>query len=368
MYWGEHAPFLSTIDLRKLRLRDFMLQTAKASSVEVSAANLVWPRLAYPFGATDIEPFAIQYIFNSLRPPLLDSLSDIWSTSPIVLVGDKIVTIITMHKTLCSIDRETVKLLKQKEVFNARAFIIDKHFLIKQTHVDIPQDYSDNIFTNGTNKPLDVIFVKFVRVKYDPTTVDQKPYIRYVVYPFDSVKMFGSENFGSVVTLASMKLRESYLRSKHPFDTNLTPQDLVRSLEVMTQLPYISTKRDELALRLLGNREWAKTLALSLGIYEFGNNDVTFKYIHPALLECFLMIIKNNINQTKLACFLRLASKYLEEKSTSPASYISPFLIEDLFYKEFGTNINFGTAKLLGKYFFHLMHLVIPLSKGLNYS
>ncbi|MEM2703318.1 MAG: hypothetical protein QXR45_09170 [Candidatus Bathyarchaeia archaeon] len=368
VYWGEHAPFLSTMDLRELKLKDFILKTANASSVEISAANLVWPRLGYPFVVANIEPFATQYVFNSLRPPVLDSLFDIWSASPIVLVGDKIVTLITIHKTLCTIDKETVKLLKQKEVLNAKAFIIDHHFLIKQTTVDIPVEYSDSIFEKDVQKPLEVIFVRFVRVKYDPTTVDQKPYIRYVIYPFDSVKMFGPESFGSVLTLSSMKLRESYLQSKNPFDTNITPQDLVRSLRVMTQLPYISTKRDELAFRLLGSREGAKILASLLGIYEFGNNHVTFKYIHPALLECFLTTIKDNVNQTELACFFRVALKYLEDKLKSPSSYISPFLIEDLFYKEFRTNINFATAKLLRKYFFHLMHLVIPLSKGLNFS
>jgi hypothetical protein len=366
MYWGERVPFLYTMDLRNLKLRDFVLQSANASSVEVSAANLVWPRGAYPFSGVNIERLATEYIFNSLRPPTLGSLSDIWSESPIVLIGDRIVTLITIHKTLCTIDQKTVRLVKQKEVLNARAHIIDRNFSVKQTPVDIPQDYANEIFAKGRHEPLEVIFVRSVSLKYDSATEEQKPYIRYAIYPFESVKLFGFEEFGSVLSLASMKLRENYLQSKHPFNTSLTPRDLIGSLAVLAQLPFVSTKHDELAFRLLETKQGAEAFTLALGVYEYGNENATFRYIHPALLECFLMNFKTDLDQTKLTGLLRIAEKYLAEKSRSPTSYISPLFIEELFSEEFGTTIKFSEAKLLGKFLFRLTNLVIPLSKGLN--
>jgi hypothetical protein len=349
MYWGDQAAFLSTMNLRNLELRDFLLQSTNPASVEVSAANLVWPKLAYPFGVPNAE----------------NSLSDIWSESPLVLIGDRIITLITVHKTLCTIDQGTVRPLKYREAFNAKAYVIDRNFEVRETPVDIPQDYAAEVFTKRRNEPSEAIFIKFVRIKHDPTIKDQKPYIRYVIYPFESIKLFRSESFGTVLSLASIKLRESYLRSKHPFNITLTSKDLVKSLETLVKLPFGSFIGDEFVFKLLESDEGMRMLALGLGLYEYENS--TFKYIHPSLFECVLTTLKNRISKIELKGLLRIGERYLEERSQQPESPISPITIEELFKEELGIRINFGEAKLFARSLYYLTNVIIPLSKGLNY-
>lgn len=224
LYWGEHVPFLSTIDLRNLKLSNFVLKVNNSSSVEVSAANIVWPKSAYPLMNQELERLAAYYLFNSLMPPVLDGADNVWSESPLVIVGDKTLRFLTIHKTLCTIDEKTIRTLKVREVVNAKATVIDRRFNGMRIPIDIPEEYFNEFV--GRESPYEVVFVKDISIRYDPTVSEQSPYIRYTVYPFESIKLFGEESYGLPLSIASIVLRELYLRSNDPFYFTVTPKSL----------------------------------------------------------------------------------------------------------------------------------------------
>jgi hypothetical protein len=359
LYWGEQVPYLSTEDLKNLKLANFILKTSNPASVEVSASNICWPKCAFLFQRGDeLERCGICYLFNSLMPPILDA-NEIWFESPFILIGDRTVRISTIHKTLCSIDKRSIKPIEERKVFNVKASIIDRNFNLKHILVDVPEEYIDQLMSSESFH--EVVFVKDIRLNA-PTINEQRPYVRYTVYPFESVKVLGGENYGLLLTITSIILRVCYLRSKDPFYFTLTSDEFKQYLaKIFRQFPYSHT--NELGLKLVESREGLKVLLSLLGVYDLDGQ--FFIYFHPALLECFLSNLKGPINKNNLIRIQRIVYNcYKKADSFTKLSGIS--LIKDLFRKEFGIVPNDSQAIKLIQAVFSVIDLCIPLSKFFN--
>ena len=360
LYWGECVPFLSTIDLRNLKLGNFILKVNSSSSVEVSAANLVWPKSAYPLMNKELERLAADYLFNSLMPPVLDGVDEVWSESPFVLIGDRTISFLTIHKTLCTIDKKTARTLTDRDVVNAKVNLIDRSFAVRRVPVDIPEECFGEFIRKGS--PCEVVFVKTMKFKYDPTMGEQKPYIRYTVYPFESVKLFGGEGYGWLLSLASMVLRERYLRSGDPFFFTITPEEFEWYLDKILGPLSHGYINEQFGLRLVESQEGLYTLASLLGVY--ASDGPTLSYLHPALFECFPSSLEDRIEKNDLVRFQRIASRY-GQKAESLRSVSGVLLLQELFEKEFGSILNYRTASMLREPLHNLLNICIPLSKAL---
>jgi hypothetical protein len=359
LYWGKQAPFLSTEDLKNLKLANFVLKAHNPASVEVSASNICWPKSAYPFSrGEEFERWGICYLFNSLMPPILDA-NEVWFEGPFILIGDRTVRILTIHKTLCGIDKRSIRPIEQRRVVNVKASIIDRNFNLKHILVDVPEECIEQLMSSESFH--EVVFVKDIKLNA-PTINGQKPYIRYTVYPFESVKVLGGENYGPLLTITSIILRDRYLRSKDPFYFILSLGEFKQYLaKIFRQFPFAHT--NEFGLKLVESEEGLKILLSSLGVYDLDGR--SFLYFHPALLECLLSNLKCPINKNNLVRLQRIVYKcYKKADSFTQLSGIS--LIKDLFKREFGIVPNDGQAVKLIQAVFSVVELCIPLSKFFN--
>jgi len=359
LYWGESVPFLSTTSLKNLNLRNFVLKVNSPSSVEVSAVNIIWPKSAYPLMNQELEHLIPYYIFNSLMPPILNDIGEVWFEAPLVFIGDKMVRFLTIHKTICAIDVKNIKTFADKSVVNTRATLIDRSFSVKRVYLDIPEEYFDKLVGKG---PLrEVIFIKDTKFSYDPTRSVQRPYIRYVVYPFETIKLFGEESYGLPLSVVSMVLREYYLKSKDLFLFNLTPEEFRRYL-VRILSPFSHTQINEFGLRLIESRKGLSTLASLLRVYV--SDASIFSYLHPALFECFISSLKGRIERNYLIGLQRIASRYVQE--SEPSRIVSNvLLIQKLFEEELGFTISYSEAERLIIPLHTFVKVCIPLSKAL---
>lgn len=359
IYWGESIPFLSTLNLRDIKLNNFLLKVNKPSSVEVSAANLVWPKSGYHFINKELEELAKKYVFNSLMPPLFDNLGQIWMESPFVLIGDKTVNFLTIHKTFCNVDLNAAKIFKERGIINTKATIIDRNFIPRRIPIDIPEEYFDEF---KKEYPYEVLFVKVMKFRYDPTSNEQKPYLRYTIYPFTSTSIFGNENYGWLLSLISIVLRERYLRSDNPFKLTITPEDLKWYLNKIVSTLNIKVDR-QLGLKLIENTNGLLALAFALGVYT--SEDSSPSYIHPALIERFPFNFEDQFEKNDLIRFQKVVSMYSQEAgSLNKPNRV--FSLQKLFEKEFNYSINFKTAYQLESSLYNLVNVYIPLSKTLN--
>jgi len=359
LYWGEDVPFLSTSDLRNLRLSNFVLKANNPASVIISAANLAWPKSAYPLINQELKRLATYYLFNSLLPPILNGRDEVWFEAPFILVGDRIVRFLTIHKTLCSVAQKTARAIRDRGVINAKATIIDRNFRAKHISIDIPEECFDEFIKKGP--PYEVIFVKTMKVRCDPTMIEQRPYIRYTVYPFESIKLFGEESYGWLLTIASIVLREFYLMSSDPFFFTITPKEFQWCLaKILKSLPCGDI--EQFALRLIETKEGLYLLASLLGVYVPEGSFLS--YLHPALFECLPFSLKGQVGKDELVRFQRIASEYLAKAESLPRSY-SNFLIQELFRREFGSPLDYTTANYLRTALHYLVRTFIPLSKDL---
>ena len=355
LYWGEQVPFLSTSDLRSLKLSNLVLKVNSPSSVDVSVANFVWPKSAYPLMNPEFKRLAVYYLFNSLMPPVLDTY-EVWSEAPFILVGDKTVNFLTIHKTLCSVNMNTVMNLRDKNTVSCMVKVIDHSFTLRRIHVNIP----DNCIDEFSKRTLhEVICVKTMKFRYSSPMTDKS----YTIYPFESVKLFGKD-YGWLLSVVSMILRKYYLLSDNPFYFIITPKEFKMYLSKI--LPLLSDDHvKELGLRLVENTEGLHTLASMLGVYISDDHYLT--YLHPGLLECFLSSFEDQVTVTKtnLKKFQRIASIYAQ-RDESLGRLEKVFLIEDLFKQEFDLNLNYDKARQLMKSIHNLIKVYIPFSKRIK--
>jgi hypothetical protein len=257
------------------------------------------------------------------------------------------------------IDEKSIRTLKERGVVNARATVIDRGFNERRIPVDVPEDCFNELVTG--EPPYEVVFVKDIRIRYDPSVSEQKPYIRYTIYPFESIKLFDEKSYGLPLSIVSTVLRELYLRSNDPFYFTVTPEEFKRLL-IKILSPFSHDHINKLGLKLVESRNGIYTLASLLGVYS--SDGSLLSYLHPALLEC-LIGLERRVEKKYLISLQRIASKCTQE-AESLGSLQSVFLIQELFKEEFCYKPSYSVAKRVMVSLYNIVKTCIPLSKGLG--
>ena len=316
IYWGEKNPILSPKEFGTFNLKNSILEAEKPDSVEVSTVNLVWPKSVYPVKNQELERWAVLYLFNVLLPPTFNVYDEVWLESPFIIIGEKDITIITLHKTLCSIDRGSIREIERKGIVNVKATIIDRDIKLRNIPVDIPQEHIKE-FTERKS-PCESIFIKRISLVGRSGSESLKLYKRYTVYPFGSIKLFKEEGYGHLLTAISIILRNRYLKSEDPFFITLTLGELKDKMRLL----FRGTS-EELGLRLLESREGLNNLVSLLEVYNAENS--SFLYLHPAFIELFYLLMdhEGKFARESLLQFIKaIISRYYKiTGSPTPAQF-----------------------------------------------
>jgi len=336
IYWGEQNPFLSVEMLREINLKNFILKVENPSSVKISTMNLVWPKSARITENQELKHWASLYLFNALLPPTFDASGELWSESPFIIVDDRDIILITLHKTLCSVDEKSARIIERRGIVNIRSTIIDRDLKHRNILIDIPQEYLEEFIER--KYLCESIFVKRVWLRGYPESGSLKPYKRYTVYPFSSAELFKEESYGRLLTAMSIILRDSYLKSRNPLSLALTPRELKDKMRSFLH----GVPGKELGLRLLESEEGLSRLVSLLEVYY--PEDSSFLYLHPVLIECFYILAgrKGKLTRENLLHFLKAVSRYYStSKPLTPAQFKE-------FYEKLASITGFaeGEAKL----------------------
>lgn len=366
IYWGEAKPFLSVQKLKDLGLSNIVLKADDPSSVEVSVTNLTWPKSAQLYKDDNLEQILPLYLFNSLMPPILSGEGEFWFESPFVIVGDRILNLITVHKTICNVDKDVNKLRETNGMVTVQSKVMDRNFDAKSVLIDMPEKSFDKL--NDREPPYEVVFVKNIALQADPSTGKYRHKIRYTIYPFDSIQLF-KENYGWLLTAASITLREFYLATNHPLSFSTTTSDFKLKLTRINRSLFYGNTKNNLAATQIESQSGIQTLATLLGVY-IPNDNQTILYLHPALIEPLLTITKNNFTKDNLVKFEKVVSDYYTYYCQNPMQQQSAqkkaFKLQELFEKEFGSILKLSEALRLSGTLDKLLNTCVPLSKALS--
>lgn len=329
VYWGEKQFFFDPDMLKKLDLENFLIDVDKPSSFKISAANVAWPKSVDNIYATEanLSNFVNQYVFNTLFPPELNDISNIWSDSPFLIVGDQFVEFYSVHKTIASLDLKTVR--RGDDQMLVTAYILDNTFSTRKVTVGIDEELLDL-----ANKPVfETVLTKGIAL----SARHQVPRVRLSIYPFESISLF-AQSHGILFTALSLILRKLYLESGLAFDIG------VRTDAVLTQLRHLISQKvfnrykwDDLASKVLTSQS-ANSLINMLGVYKEENGKIS--YLHPSLIECLAVLfrdmhkIENVPLRTALISLLDILGKINFQKNTGLSRTLE---VQGQLEKVFGT-------------------------------
>lgn len=287
VYWGERQFFLDPEKLRDLNLSNLLIHVDKPSSVQVSAANLAWPKALenITLECPTIADITRRYLFNILLPPKLNRVYDVWDEAPFVIVGDRTVEIFTVHKTICSIDLRNAKRVGKNTLVTS-AYTLDRNLEVKKIRCGVPEE-SINLLSRES--VVEAVLTKMIRVS---NLEGVKPIFRISLYPFESAKtkIFAGESPGVLATAISIVLRLLYLKSANllKLDTNIHEVRKI-VLNIFSKRPFDRYTWSSLSSQLIESDDGLKLMLKLLDIYEINQNDII--YLHPALLECLLVLV-----------------------------------------------------------------------------
>jgi hypothetical protein len=361
IYWGEKQFLFDPNQLKKLKLESFMMSVDKPSQVSNSLANLIWPKsISKIYKNSNIVDLTKNYLLNALFPPKMTNISDIWSEAPFVIIGNNVVELFTIHKTICSLDHSNIRKLGNGFT-RTFANILDSNLSIRRVHCYIPSDSLQQI----RDKPVtEAIVSKYFRI-YKPGH-PSKSFCRLSLYPFESAEIFKGEIPGIFATAAFIVLRSLYFRSDELI--RLKPGLLeIRNLilQIFRHKSFSRCSWETIDSRILESLEGTRILLELLGVYKIQANRVTF--IHPSLIECvysFLNKIHNlSYNEIKIAAML-LAEIINSNRISLDMDSI--FNVQEIFEKNMGLRLTFKDARDLLGSLRVVKDTIIPLSKQLN--
>ena len=361
IYWGEKQSLFNPDQLKKLKLESFMISIDKPSQVSNSLVNLVWPRsVDRMYKNSNIIDLTKNYLLNALFPPKMTNISDIWSEAPFVIVGDNVVELFTIHKTICSFDHSHIR-RSEKDFAQIFAKILDSNLSIRRVCFYISSDSLEHI---KDKLVTEAIVSKYFRI-YKPGHPG-KSFCRLSLYPFDSTEVFKGEVPGVLVTVASIVLRSLYFRSNELIRLEPELSDIRNFiLQIFRQKPFSRYSCETLGFRLLETLEGTRILLELLGVYDTKATKVTF--IHPSLIECVYSFLNGihvlGYDEIKKAATL-LAEIINSNRISLDMSNV--FNVQEIFEKNMGLRLTFKNAKELLSSLRVAKKTIIPLSKQLN--
>lgn len=361
IYWGEKQFLFDPDQLKKLKLESFMMSVDKPSQVSNSLANLIWPRsLGKIYKNSNIVNLTKYYILNALFPPKMIDINDVWSEAPFLIVGNNIVELFTIHKTICALDRSYVH-RSEEDFTRIFANILDSDLSIKRVHCYISTDSLEHVKDKSVTE---AIISKHFRI-YKPGYPGGSFY-RLFLYPFESAELFKGEIPGVLATAASIVLRSLYFRSNElvRLEEEL-PEIRNHLLRILRYKPFSRYLWETLGLRFLETVEGIRILLELLEVYKIQDTKVMF--IHPSLIECAYSVLNEmhdwSYDEIKTAATL-LAEIITSNRISFDIS--SVFNVQEIFERNMGLRLNFKSARNLLESLRVIKNTIIPLSKQLN--
>jgi len=363
VYWGEKQFLFNPEQLKKLKLRSFVVGVDTPSNVDVSLANLVWPKsVSKIYGRkSGLEDISKNYLYNALFPPKLSpNFLDIWSESPFVIIGNNAVDIFTIHKTICAFTSSRAKKI-EKDIIQTKIKILDSNLTMKETQVCVSPQSLDQIKKDTITG---VIASKHFRIY--KTGHPKKASLRLSIFPFESTEIFRNEIPELIATVASIVLRSLYFRSGNLLTLKSGFSKFHdEMMQVFRHRTFNKYRWETLGSRLLKTDEGLQILLRLLNVYHHKENSILF--IHPCLIECFSSLYEKeddlDVNELRTAA-INLAT-FLETQPLADGIN-SIFRIQELFEKEMGMRLGFKTARNILRALQIAKHTTIPLSKELN--
>ncbi len=282
VYWGEKQFLLDPDQLRKFNIRSFQFTVSHPSSTFISAANFAWLKSVEKMwhNSKSILELSKHYIFNALYPPDLTNKFNPWHEAPFILVGNRLLEIFTIHKTICYLDLNTIRRSNIRRFFKLRAYILDNRLNVSKIYCLLSEDYLPLL----EKRPMtEAIIVKYVKV-YDKAS-SRKPIFEMLLYPFESSSLFGKETPGLLITATSIILRYLYLNSSDPLRLQTTPDEARRKvLDIFRRPPFDQyNKWNTFISRLFQHAEGMDFVIRGLNVYHTVKDDLL--YLHPSIIE-----------------------------------------------------------------------------------
>jgi hypothetical protein len=281
VYWGEEQFFLDPDQLKKFNIKSFLFTIPRPSSTSISIANFAWLKSVEKVWCDSkaILELSKHYIFNALHPPDLTNEFSPWYEAPFILVGNRLLEIFTIHKTICYLDLSTIIKSKMGHFFKLRSYMLDNKLNVRKTYCLLSEDYLPFI----EKKPMtEAIVIKYIKV-YDKETF-KKPVFETFIYPFESSNLLGNEAPGLLMTAISIVLRYLYLNSSDPLRLQTTQEEVRRKvLSIFRHPPFNQYKWDEFVSHIFQHAEEIAFIIQCLDIYHTIKNALV--YLHPSIIE-----------------------------------------------------------------------------------
>jgi len=281
VYWGERQVLLDPDQLRKFNIKSFLFTISRPSSTFISAANFAWLKSVEKMwhNSKSILELSKHYIFNALYPPDLTNKFNPWHEAPFILVGNRLLEIFTIHKTICCLDLNTIRRSKIRGFLRLRVHMLDNRLNVRKTYCLLPKDYLPLL----EKRPMtEAIIVKYVKI-YDRGSF-RKPIFEVLLYPFESSSLFGDETPGFLITATSIVLRYLYLNSSDPLGLQTTPEGARRKiLSIFRRPPFDRYEWNRLISRLFQHVEGTVFVIRGLNVYHAVKEELF--YLHPSIIE-----------------------------------------------------------------------------------
>lgn len=289
VYWGEKQFFFDPSQLKRFKLKSFLLTVARPSSVFISAANFTWLKSVEKIyhDSTSIMKLSKHYLFNALYPPVLARNGfDVWREAPFILVGDRLLEIFTIHKTICYLNLNNIRKMRRSHLYTAPVHMLDNNMQVNRTTCLISEKHLPLLYETPMTE---AIITKYIRL-YDSESA-KKPIYKIFLHPFESASIFGHEMPGLLTTATSLIMRALYFNSTDPLKLHATLED-VRSkvLEIFRQYPFNRYRWGDFASILLQSAEGTGFILNGLGVYKTIKNEIY--YLHPSILESLSILYK----------------------------------------------------------------------------
>jgi len=290
----------------------------------------------------------------------MTNIYDIWSEAPFVIIGDNVVNLFTIHKTICSFDTPPIY-KDEDDLVKITANILDSNLSIRKADCYIPCDLLEYIKDKSI---MEAIVLKHFII-YKPE-YSKKSLSRLLLYPFDSTELFKGEIPGVLITVASIVLRSLYFRSNEL--TRLEPElSDIRNfiLKIFRYKPFSRYSYETLGSRLLETTEKTQILLELLGVYDTEATKVTF--IHPSLIECVYSFLNEShaLGYDEIKKSAMLLSKIINNNRVS-LDMNTVFNVQEIFEKKIRLRLTYKDAIDLLKSLRLAKETIIPLSKKLN--
>jgi hypothetical protein len=380
VYWGEKQFLLNPEQLELLNIKSFLF-TVNPLHVILSAANFIWSRSLEKIWINSPYLFRLSkhYIFNSLFPPSFRDKFTPWCEGPFILVGDRILDIFTIHKSLCCIEPSTLRRLNNGYISYLRAasYVLDNTLKINKVDCLLPEDiFSQDTLDTRKISIVETIIIKHLRL-YDKES-HRRPFFEIIIFPIDTTNnLFEDEAVGPLLTLASIVLRYFYLRSRDSLRLNINLEDIKKKMQnVLSCRPFNVHECTNFASYLFKNYKGFRTLIRLLNVYYVIGKD-NILYIHPSLIESLSILYQDDFEKmvtnflSRRDSFLRTILSILDSISISSSSekflsFANLTTLRDNIANELGLKPDYNTIKRFVLSLAIALESIIPISKALT--